>query len=213
MATFNRFGIWCVMVRAKKFIMIMLWVILGILLLWWLLTLFVQQKGPYFNHSFGNIEWTSRALIVYDGDPIYNLDERVCTSFAKGLVVNGMGAQVVSVQALQDVSHERFDLLVFCANTYNWAPDRAVTKVIKQMDIEGRRVVAIVVGSGSTKRAKRLFEETIIEEGGQLLSTETYWLLRPNDESRLQESNVLVAEEMAFEAASNIAKSLNLVQN
>ncbi|WP_170218300.1 hypothetical protein [Flagellimonas lutaonensis] len=193
------------MIKVKRFIKILFWLVLGILLVWWLLTLYVQQKGPYYSQFFGNKESTI-ALIAFDGDPFYNLDERVCTAFAKGLSANGIGAQVVSVRALNDVLPGEYDMMVFCANTYNWAPDRAMVEAIKdQIDIDGQKVVAITIGSGSTKRAQKLFEQTIIEEGGHLLATETYWLLRPNDESQLEQSNVVVAEKMAIEAANKIA--------
>ena len=69
-------------------------------------------------------------------------------------------------------------------------------------------MVAITLGSGSTTRSKRLLEAALREKGTRLLASETYWLLRPNDESRMEEPNVQVALEktrrLALEAAAGL---------
>lgn len=182
----------------KKLIRILLLVIVAIGIIWGSLTLWVQQEGGAVYASFGNPEAERHGLIVFDPDPLYNLDEQVCEAFAKGLVESGAWqAEVVSVARAGALQPEG-DLYVFCANTYNWAPDRAIRNFIQDQDnLSGKSVVALTLGSGSTARAQRLLEELLQEQGADVIESDTYWLMRPNDEERMEEGNVVVATDMA----------------
>ena len=179
-----------------------------ILLLWLALTVWVEWSGDAKMDSYGNDATTKTALLVYDPDPFYNLDEKVCTSFAKGLSESGWLAKVQTVAAATERPNENFDLYVFCANTYNFAPDRAMKNFIKNHNaLNTKPIVAITLGSGSTERAQRILENLIKEKGGNLLASKSFWLLRPNDQTRMEESNVVVAVEMAKAFGKEMAKS------
>ena len=172
----------------------MLYFILIIILVWTGLTLWVEAEGPERNWQSGNDTKGRKALIVFDPDPIYNLDEQVCQAFARVLADNGWFVQTFTVKAAKKKLLTDYDLYLFCANTYNWAPDWAITRYIKKhLDITGKKTISITLGSGSTKRAKRIFENTILDKGGHMADSRTFWLLRPNDESRIKEKNVIVA--------------------
>ena len=121
---------------------------------WGVLTLIVEKKGAANRTMFGAEKNVGTALIVYDPDPFYNLDEQVCNSFAQGLAEKSWKAEVITVAALEKLDINSFDLYVFCTNTYNWAPDRAISNYIKKSnDLQGKHVVAITLGSGSTARS------------------------------------------------------------
>jgi len=177
---------------------ILLVLVAVIVLLWGGLTLWVQQEGSAFYSTFGEPESARHALIVFDPDPFYNLDEQVCEGFAKGLAESGKWqVQVASVARARSLRPE-VDLYVLCANTYNWAPDQALTYYIEEeLDLADKEVVALTVGSGSTARAQRLLEEQLQEKGAAVLASEAYWLMRPNDEERMEEENVVVAVDRA----------------
>jgi hypothetical protein len=183
-------------------------VLLGIAILWTILTIIVQVKGKTYSSSFGTEQATQKALVVYDPDPIYNLDQQVSEGVALGLAQEGWAVEVRSVRAATEISTSEFQLFVFVANTYNWAPDWAVTRFIKNTDLEGQNAATITLGSGSTKRAQRLLEEKVTATGAQLLDSRTYWLLRPNDEERLQDPNVQVAVDLAMETGASLAQQL-----
>jgi hypothetical protein len=125
------------------------------------------------------------------------LDEQVCISFAKGLGKEGWHSLVATVAAASTFKIEDFDLLVFCANTYNWSPDWPTSRFIKGLDLEKKRVVAITLGSGSTKTSQEQLENLITNKGGHLMGSKSYWLMRPNDETRSNASNVKIANEKA----------------
>lgn len=184
--------------------------LLGVIaIVWTMLTFYVQREGPEAMSSIGESVNNPKALIVYDPDPFYDLDEQVCTSFALGLAEEGWSSKVVSVASTKDLGKETYDLYVFCANTYNWAPDRSVSNYIKDhQNLKEKKTVAITLGSGSTERSKRILEELIKQKEASLMASKTFWLMRLNDESRIKESNIKVAVETANAFGKQIAQRM-----
>ncbi|EZH73978.1 hypothetical protein ATO12_13940 [Aquimarina atlantica] len=196
--------------KRRKRIMINILVILGLtLIVWIVLTVIVDKKGPEKIAVVGSANSDQKALIVYDPDPIYNLDEKVSKSFAEGLLEKGWGSKVVTVAAAKKFEKESFDLYVFCANTYNWAPDKAIRDHIKNIDyLQRKHVVAITLGSGSTKRSQRLLEELIKQKEAILIDSRVFWLMKPNTESKTKRSNSKIAVEMANDFGKEIAERI-----
>lgn len=181
--------------------------ILVIAILWTILTFVVERKGPEKSMEFGSADSVNRALIVYDPDPFYNLDEQISESFAKGLAQKGWFAQVATVSCATKIAETNFDLYIFCANTYNWSPDWAITNYIKKNDaLNGKRVVAITLGAGSTEKSKHKLEKIIQDKNVILLSSFSLWLWKPNDKSKLEESNASVAVDKANVVALEIGE-------
>lgn len=174
------------------------WIIGAIIIFWTALTFLAQRKSVAETTLFGLASSPRKALIVYNPDLFYNLDEQVCKSFAKSLTENGWQSKVTTVTAAENLENELFDLYVFCANTYNWAPDWPTRNFIEKHDfLKGKNVIAITLGSGSTQRSQRLLVATIEKRKAKLLHSEVYWLMRPNDSIRADEPNVQIALEKA----------------
>ena len=172
-------------------------VVIAILVLWGILTLIAEMPRGEESALYGKKIARKNAVVVYDPDPFYNLEEQISKSFAEGLAQQNWLVKVATVKSAKKLEEE-FDLYVFCANTYNWAPDWAVTGYLEHLkNLDGKNAVAITVGSGSTARAARLLETKIKNTGAQLVDAREYWLMRPNDENRMDESNVDVAVDMA----------------
>ncbi|MBY0433698.1 MAG: hypothetical protein K2U26_06280 [Cyclobacteriaceae bacterium] len=189
-------------------------IIIGLVVLavaWTVLTLWVEREGPAYRHDSSDVPNGPRALIIYDPDPFYNLDQQVCEAFAAGLASNGWNTTVATVAATHEVKDSIFNLYVICANTYNFAPDWATVDFVKEYpSLEGKNVVAITLGAGTTSRAKRLLEEAIAQRQCKLIDSRTFWLWRPNDEALIQESNVTLAVNMTRKWASEVAEGLKL---
>ncbi len=106
--------------------------LLIIIFIWAILTLWAESTGKSETWQPRNSAFVKKALIVYDPDPFYNFDEQVCRSFSEGLNTGGIAATVATVAAANAIESQSFDLYIFCANTYNWRPDRAVSRFIKR---------------------------------------------------------------------------------
>ncbi|MEO5603714.1 MAG: hypothetical protein ABIR06_22530 [Cyclobacteriaceae bacterium] len=136
----------------KRLLRYLTWTVVITLLGWLLLTLYVEQKGPEKELTFGTGD-ARKVIIVFDPDPLYNLDEQVCSSFAKALAENNISVRVLSVASAAKLQNESFDLYVYCANTYNWRPDWAITAFIENQETNhpNQPTVAITLGGGSTR--------------------------------------------------------------
>jgi len=193
----------------KKALKRTLYTVTGILLLWTAATFWAEYGGTQKVEWVGDESADKKALVVYNPDPIYNLDEQVCKSFATGLLKSGFTSKIATTGFLKEES-ESYDLYVFCANTYNWAPDWLVTRYIRNHpDLEAKKVVAFTLGSGSTVRSKRLLEEAILSRNADLIGSKTYWLMRPNDEGRMKEKNVDVVNDMVMNFGREIGRYMS----
>lgn len=174
----------------KRVKIILLRIIGLIIVIWILLTFYVELEGPKTHETYGKTDNYLKALIVYDPDPFYDLDKQICTTIAATLSENKWNSTVISVAADKNLTDEFYDLYVFCANTYNWEPDRVICNYIKNFKgLTNKNVVAITLGSGSTKRAQRIFEKLIIDSGANLVVSKSFWLMKPNDELKIETSN------------------------
>lgn len=181
--------------------------VLSIGAVWTLLTVWAERIGPKRSWTLGNRAATKRALIIYDPDPFYDLDEQVSRSFGQALADGGMHVTIASVAAADLYVRQPMDLYVFCANTYNFRPDWAVGDFIKkQPNLAGKSVVAITIGSGSTEASQKALETLVQSKKADLLDSHSLWLLKPNDESHGTESNVAVAVSMAYAWGEKLAK-------
>ena len=177
-----------------------------IMAVWVSLTLWAEGKGPKKMWSQGNVTSPQKVLIVYDPDPLYNLDEQVSRSFGQALADNGMRVRVVTVKKAMELENTSYALYVFCANTYNWRPDWALSNYIdNQVSLSKKKVVAITLGSGSTEASQLALEKLIRSKGALLFDSRSLWLLKPNNESLTKESNVAISVSMAYSWGQEIA--------
>lgn len=190
----------------------MIFVLTGILIVWTALTIWAEYSGGSKVVTIGNNSSFKNVLIVYNPDPIYNLDEQICENFAKGLANENFNVKIATVKvAKKELNH--YYLYVFCANTYNWAPDWLVKSYIeKHPHLKDKNAIGITLGSGSTERSQRILEETINSKQAKLLDSKTYWLLKPNDENRMKENNIKVALDMAEKFGTEIGKKINSIE-
>lgn len=193
----------------KKFFKLLFYTIIAISIGWVSLTIIAERAGPERSWTYGDQHAATKVIIIYDPDPFFNLDERVCRSFGQAMGEKGIHASVLSVAAAREIQFSSFDVYVFCANTYNWAPDLAVSNFIKeQKSLENKPVIAIILGAGSTSLSQERLEQLIMDQGGKIIDSRAVWLMRPNDGSRLNESNVQVAVSKVRTWAASIAEEI-----
>jgi hypothetical protein len=159
---------------------------LSLVALWIILTIWAESNGGKRGYVLGNSNNSRKALIVYDPDPFYNLDDQICNSFGTSLAKNNFNVHIYTVAAATNLKDSSFDLYVFCANTYNDRPDWVVSNYIrKAVNIKGKPVVTITLGAGSTALSKKAMERLIYVNGGKLIASKAFWLLRPNEMAEL----------------------------
>jgi|APTNR8051073442_1049403.scaffolds.fasta_scaffold00744_23 flavorubredoxin len=181
----------------KKYIRRIIYTISIISIVWIGLTLWVQLSNSDDEIIIGGTGGEPTVLIAYNPDPIYNLDEQLCVAFANGLATNGIKTRIITTD--NTPPNIEYDIFVFCANTYNWAPDWGITSFINDIpSLDNKNCINITVGSGSTSRARQLLDESVVTRGANLMDSREFWLLKPNDDNRMEESNIDVAVDMAY---------------
>lgn len=188
----------------------LLFTVMGMLVFWTGMTIWVQLSGPALSTRVGEVTSPKRALIVYNPDPIYNLDAQVCQAMAQGLADEDYFVHIETV-AKAKFDHNKYDLLVICANTYNWAPDWKISGFVRRYpDLVAKPTVAMTLGSGSTARSQRLLEERLRKRNAVILDSRTYWLMRPNDENRMEAANTQVAQDQVYAWGREIGQRLHV---
>lgn len=185
--------------KKKKFGLNLLRTMIAIAAGWTMLTIWSERTGEARIQEFKVPLFDKQALIIYDPDPFYDLDEKVCLAFARGLVKDGIQTTVASVAAASNLDERTYDLYVLCANTYNWRPDWAITGFIEdQKPWDDKTVVAITLGSGTTASSQRALERLLTKHHARILDSRSLWLMRPNDRSRLKDSNIEIADSIGY---------------
>lgn len=177
--------------------------------LWIFFTTWADVGGNDIDMQYTADNERAKTLIVYNSDPMYNLDEQVCKAFAEGLKEKGISSNLVTNNNIAPYVYQYFDLYVFCANTYNFSPDSGIKKAVKRIqNIANKPTVAITLGAGSTKSSQKKFEYFLKCRDINVIDSRSFWLKRPNDSSRLDEDNVAVAKDKASQWAIEIAPKI-----
>ena len=92
---------------------------------------------------------------------------------------------------------EGYALVAVVTNTYYWTPDLPTLRYLRRAHLQGIAVVGLVAGAGSTGHSQRVLERALLRAGATVLQTRSFWLWRPNDESRPNEPNRQVALDLA----------------
>jgi NAD(P)H-dependent FMN reductase len=183
--------------------------ILAVITLSWVgLTIYVQRDGQDISVDIDGVEPSNKALVVFDPDPFYNLDQQLCKVFGETINQYQWQVNIRSVSMALNVQTFDYDLIVLCANTYNWAPDNSLVKWLKRINLNQKPVVLLTLGGGSTARAQGILEDLVSEQGAIILGSEEFWSWRPNDENRTELANNLVAQNLVKDFAKEMIKKL-----
>ena len=111
-----------------------------ILALWCALTIWAEiPKGANKHWEYGNSNADNKALIVYNPDLFYNLDEQICKAFAEVLAENNIHAVVTTTKASKKINTLDYNTYIICTNTYNWQPDWPTTRFIKNNNLTNKK--------------------------------------------------------------------------
>lgn len=179
----------------KRALKISLYTLIALSVVWIGLTLWVQRPGAAMRYQLNETR-QRQVWIIYDPDPIYDLDRQLAEACAKAWAQYPWRVTVATVAALPDHTEEA-EVFVFLANTYNWRPDWAVTDAIDRCALTGKKCFALALGAGSTEEAEEHLIKKLTASGAEVLGAKSFWVLRPNDEQRLEEDNTRVACEVA----------------
>lgn len=177
---------------------------MGVLAVCWLgFTLFIQYANKPFEKKWNQKTSEETVLIVYHPDALNDFDKQLALVAGDRLAELGYTV-ILKTVSVRNIPYDRCDKLILISNTYNFAPDWSINQFVKDFDIEQKPVLAVTLGAGSTSRSKLILEKRPKKKGVKLLDSETYWLLRPNDEANPDADNIEVAKNNLRESISRV---------
>lgn len=137
------------------------------------------------------------ALILYHPSRDTRFSEDLSQALAEGLNQGGVHVDRATMSPGTPDKLHAYKLIAVISNTYYWTPDFPTLWYLRRARFEANAVIGLLGGAGATERAQNIFEASLRQTGGTLIGTRSYWLLRPNDESRQNEPNRKVALDRA----------------
>ena len=161
-----------------------------------IVTLVMEAEGKYVHEDLDGAG-TPRALILYHPSRDAHFSDDLTLALAEGLRTAGFRVERAILTRETPARPEGFGLIAVVCNTYWWTPDLPTLRYLKRARLDSVPVVGLIGGAGSTTRAERLLDQALHGTGATVIGTRSFWLLRPNDETRMKEPNRKVARDLA----------------
>jgi hypothetical protein len=176
---------------------IVLGLALALALAWAIISIIVELEGAYTLETLGRGTGKGRALVLYHPSRDAHFSDELSLAFAEGLTAAGFAVDRATLTAATPAHPEGYALIGIVSNTYYWTPDLPTLHYLDRARLDGMAVVGLIGGAGSTGRAQRVLKAALDRTGATVLGAQSFWLWRPNDESRLSERNRAVALDRA----------------
>lgn len=107
-----------------------------------------------------------------------------------------------------EVNLPAFQKVVILTNVYNWRPDSEAMQWLEQhaTGLKQKKLGVFILGAGSTNEARQIAYIKAKNTGALIGFSKSLWLWRPNDDLRLDDPNLLVAEDVAGEYFRNFLR-------
>jgi hypothetical protein len=165
-------------------------------------TIYVEREAD-FRHEVLSQGGKARALVLFHPSRDARFSDQLSMALAEGLASAGFSVDRETLTAATQPAQENYLLVAVVSNTYWWTPDRPTLRYLARAHFDGRYALGLIGGAGATGRSQRMLDAALRNTGAKLIETRSFWLMRPNDEARLKETNRVVALQMARQFGLN----------
>lgn len=170
-------------------------------------TVSVEFASPYRSESLGGAG-QKRALVLYHPSRDAHFSEELSLAVAAGFKAAGLSVERATMSNRTPADPQGYAIIAVVSNTYFWTPDLPTLRYLKRATLDSVPAIGVIGGAGSTGRSQRLLAAALRRTGARVLDTRSFWILRPNDESRIHEPNRAVARDEARAFATRSAQSV-----
>lgn len=171
-----------------------------------MLTVYVEREAEFQLEPLGG-SGKARALVLFHPSRDAHFSDELSMSVAAGFKAAGFSVDRATMTRDTPAAPEGYSLVAVVSNTYWWTPDRPTIQYLGRAKFNGVRTIGLIGGGGATARSQRLLGQALRSAGADVRQTRSFWILRPNDESRMQEPNRAVALQMARQFAVESAQA------
>jgi flavorubredoxin len=130
-----------------------------------------------------NSEGKSGKILVVYHPGLSSFQKDVTMSFVRGLVERGYIVDITTPSSKTTTEINEYEIIVLGAPTYEFAPAKPMENYIKRVgDFKGKKIVAILTGSGSTDESVAKMKELIEIANGIVIESLPLWSSAPNEE-------------------------------
>ena len=168
-----------------------------------LTTIIVERESEYAVETV-SASGKLRALVLYHPSRDAHFSDDLSLALARGLAAAGFAVDRATFNSQTPPHPDQYAVIGIVSNTYFWTPDRPTLNYLERARLQGVAAIGIMGGAGATGRSERVLREAIAATGATVLQTRSFWLLRPNDESRMDDPN----RQVAVDAATRLGRDL-----
>ncbi|MFN0315905.1 MAG: hypothetical protein ACKVQA_12815 [Burkholderiales bacterium] len=161
-----------------------------------IVTAVVEAEADYKHEPLGG-EGKLRALVLFHPSRDAHFSEDLSVALAEGLKAAGFAVDRSTMTRQTPDKPADYALIAVVTNTFWWTPDLPTLRYLERARFGGVYAIGLIGGGGSTGRSQRMLDEALRKTGANVIRTRSFWLSRPNDETRMEEDNRVVALEMA----------------
>jgi hypothetical protein len=177
-----------------------------------IVTIVVEREAKYVLEPLGGAG-PARALVLYHPSRDAHFSEEISLAFAEGLKAAGFAVDRATLTKQTPARPDQYALIAVVSNTFWATPDLPTLRYLKRARLDGMSVAGLICGSGSTTRSERMLADRLQRAGATVLGTHPYWIMRPNDEARMNESNRAVARDLAQRFGREVGESVGGAAN
>lgn len=175
--------------------------------LWVALSVVVELDGRAMEETL-NEGTNGRALVLFHPSLDARFADDLSLAVAEGFQSAGFTVRRATLTSQVADRPQGLAIVAVVSNTYYWTPDLPTLRYLRRAHLDATEVIGLIGGAGSTGRSERVLNEALRRAGGQHVETRSFWLARPNDETRPDVSNREVALDRARQFALARARSV-----
>lgn len=178
---------------------------------WIALTFYVDRKSTPYRVYQAVENPQGQVLILYHHDRIYDFGKRIGLSLAATAQKENWSSTLSTYSfdsMMGELNLSAFQKVVILTNVYNWRPDSEAMQWLEQnaAKLKQKKLSVFILGMGSTNEARQIAYLKAKNTGAVIGFTKSLWLWRPNDDLRLDDPNLQVADDVASDYLRNFLR-------
>lgn len=167
----------------------------------------VETEAGYKHEVLGG-EGKIKALVLFHPSRDAHFSEDLSLALADGLKAAGFSVHRATLTRDTPGAPKDYALVAVVCNTFWWTPDLPTLRYLARARLDGIQAIGLIGGAGSTDRSQRMLDEALRKTGANVIRTRSFWISRPNDETRMNEPNRQVALQMAKQFGSDSGQTV-----
>jgi hypothetical protein len=175
-----------------------IWIVVILLIAALGITAYVETEANY-RHETISGTGSPKVLVLYHPSRDAGFSDEVSLAVAQGFKDAGLAVDRATMTGKTPASPQDYALVAVVSNTYWSHPDIPTMGYLGRARWHGMGAIGLMCGAGSTTSAEHRLKEALQKSGATVLAMRSFWVFRPNDESRRDQPNRDVARQLAHD--------------